>query len=112
MVEPPSHKIRGLGSSQQIERVSLTSRFWQASTQRAAQDALIGVGTVEGIGVIDLVRLGLEWQFLMFDGHHLRGVVDHAIAVVVVADRAQARTSSPSTSTMHVSQVWIEPSCG
>src|SRR6202521_1186113 len=31
---PPSHKTRGCGSSQLIESVSLTSTFWQASTQR------------------------------------------------------------------------------
>src|ERR1700676_4688731 len=34
MVEPPSHNTRGLGSSQRMDNVSLTSRFWQASTQR------------------------------------------------------------------------------
>src|SRR6266849_8427555 len=34
MVEPPSHWTRGCGSSQLIESVSFTSRFWQASTQR------------------------------------------------------------------------------
>src|SRR2546426_11583181 len=31
---PPSHRTRGCGSSQRIESVSLTSTFWQASTQR------------------------------------------------------------------------------
>src|ERR1700752_2046311 len=34
IVDPPSHNTRGCGSSQLIESVSLTSRFWQASTQR------------------------------------------------------------------------------
>src|SRR5579864_4795879 len=34
MVDPPSHRTRGLGSSQLIESVSLTSTFWQASTHR------------------------------------------------------------------------------
>src|SRR5882762_6268416 len=34
IVEPPSHSTRGFGSSQLIDRVSLTSTFWQASTQR------------------------------------------------------------------------------
>src|SRR5207245_9299214 len=32
--EPPSQRTRGFGSSQLMERVSLTSTFWQASTQR------------------------------------------------------------------------------
>src|SRR6202040_1285943 len=32
IVEPPSHRTRGWESSQRIDRVSLTSRFWQAST--------------------------------------------------------------------------------
>src|SRR5436853_6247066 len=31
---PPSHSTRGCGSSHRIESVSLTSTFWQASTQR------------------------------------------------------------------------------
>src|ERR1700719_2652539 len=34
IVAPPSHRTRGCGSSQQMDRVSLTSRFWHASTQR------------------------------------------------------------------------------
>src|SRR6267143_204210 len=34
MVDPPSQSTRGFGSSQLIESVSLTSTFWQASTQR------------------------------------------------------------------------------
>src|ERR1700691_2122794 len=34
MVEPPSHNTRGCGSSQLMDRVSFTSTFWQASTQR------------------------------------------------------------------------------
>src|SRR5712692_6201820 len=53
-----------------------------------AQNTLVGIVAVEGIGVVYLVRLGLEWQALVLDCHHLRGVVDHAVAVVVVADRA------------------------
>jgi hypothetical protein len=62
----------------------------------------------------------LEWQLLVFDGHHLRGVADHAVAVVVVADGAMQKVMAqdaverlgPPTSTRHVSQVWIGPSCG
>src|SRR6185295_4865207 len=34
MVEPPSQRTRGCGSAQLMERVSFTSTFWQASTQR------------------------------------------------------------------------------
>src|SRR6266852_4842408 len=34
IVEPPSHSTRGCGSSQLIESVSFTSRFWHASTHR------------------------------------------------------------------------------
>ena len=54
----------------------------------AAQNALVGVVAVERIGVVDLVRLGLERDLLVLDRQHLRGVVDGAVAVVVVADRA------------------------
>src|ERR1700685_1668510 len=34
MVEPPSQRTRGFGSSQLMESVSFTSTFWHASTHR------------------------------------------------------------------------------
>src|SRR5580704_18417377 len=34
IVDPPSHNTRGCSSSQLMERVSFTSTFWHASTQR------------------------------------------------------------------------------
>ncbi len=54
----------------------------------AAENTLIGIVTVERVGVIDLVGLGLEWQALVLDAQHLRGVVHCAVAVVVVAHGA------------------------
>jgi hypothetical protein len=54
----------------------------------AAENALVGIVAVERIGVIDFVGLGYERDSLVLDGQQLRGVVDRAIAVVVVADRA------------------------
>ena len=54
----------------------------------AAENALVGIVAIERIGVVDLVRLGLEGDFLVLDREHLGRVVDRAVAVVVVADRA------------------------
>ena len=54
----------------------------------AAENALVGIVAIEGIGDVHLVRLGLERDMLVLDGEQLRGVVDRAIAVVVVADGA------------------------
>src|ERR1700694_4296943 len=51
----------------------------------AAQNALIGIVTVKRVGAIDLIGLGFEWKVLVLDGQHLGGVVNHAIAIVVVA---------------------------
>jgi len=34
----------------------------------AAQDALVGIVTIEGICVVDFVRFGLERDLLMLDG--------------------------------------------
>ena len=54
----------------------------------AAENALVGVVAIERICVIDLVRFRSEWDPLMLNSQQFRCVVDHAIAVVVVADRA------------------------
>ena len=54
----------------------------------AAQNALIGVVTVERVGVIDFVGLGFEREALVLDAQHLCRVVHRAVAVVVVADGA------------------------
>src|SRR5256885_16534342 len=54
----------------------------------ATENALIGIVTIEGISVIDFVRLRSERDSLMLNGEQLRGVMNSAIAIVVVADRA------------------------
>src|SRR6266850_1917865 len=54
----------------------------------AAQNALVGIIAVERVGAVDFVRLGFEWETLVLDGQHLGGVVNDAVAVVVVADGA------------------------
>src|SRR6266404_1044898 len=54
----------------------------------AAQDALIGIVTVERIARIDLVRLGLKRVVLMRYSEQFGRVMNGAVAVVVVADRA------------------------
>jgi len=54
----------------------------------AAENALTRVVTIEGIGVVDRVRLRLEGNPLVLDGEQLGRVVDGAVPVVVVADRA------------------------
>src|SRR5579863_4083693 len=53
-----------------------------------AENALLRVVAIKGIARIDFEGLRLEGDFLMFDLEENRGVVDGAIAVVVVADRA------------------------
>ena len=54
----------------------------------AAQNALVGIVSVERIRVIDSVRFRLETQRLVFDCQHLRRVVNETVAIVIVADRA------------------------
>ena len=54
----------------------------------AAQNALVGIVAVERIAVVDFVGLGLERDMLVLDGEQFGGVVDRAVAVVVVADGA------------------------
>jgi len=54
----------------------------------AAEQALAGVVAIERIAVVDFKGLGLEGNFLVLDGQHFGGVVDGAVAVVVVADGA------------------------
>src|SRR6195256_6452328 len=54
----------------------------------AAQNALIGVVAIERISVVDFVRLGPEWNVLMLNGQKLRGIVNCAVTVVVITDRA------------------------
>ena len=54
----------------------------------AAEDALLRVVAIERVGHVDLVRLFLVRDRLVLDGQHLHGVVDRAVAVVVVADGA------------------------
>jgi hypothetical protein len=54
----------------------------------AAQDALVGIVTVEGICVVDFVRLGLERDLLVLNGQQFCRVVYCAISIVVVADGA------------------------
>ena len=53
-----------------------------------AENALLRIVAIKGIARIDFVGLGLEGDFLMFDFEEDRSVVDGAVAVVIVADRA------------------------
>src|ERR1035441_4532138 len=59
-----------------------------------AQNALAGIVAIEGVGVVDGIRFRLERNLLMFDAQQLGGVVDSAVAVVVVANRAVDRKST------------------
>src|SRR3989442_10062878 len=52
----------------------------------AAQNALVWIIAVERVGVIDFVGLGFEREALVLDAQHLGGVVNRAVAVVVIAD--------------------------
>ncbi len=54
----------------------------------AAEDALIGIVAVEGIGMILLVRLAAEGPRLVLHVEVFDSVVDGAVAVVVVANGA------------------------
>jgi hypothetical protein len=54
----------------------------------AAKNALIRIVSVERVREIRFVRLGLEGNFLMLHREHFCRVVDRAIPVVIVADRA------------------------
>ena len=54
----------------------------------AAENALVGIVAVEGIGVILLVGLAAKGPRLVLHVEMLDGVVDGAVAVVVVADGA------------------------
>ncbi len=54
----------------------------------AAENALIGIVAIERIGVVDLVGLRSKRDSLMLNGQQLRRVMDRAIAIVVIADRA------------------------
>ncbi len=54
----------------------------------AAENALVGIVTIKRVGVIDFVGLGFEWEVLVLDGKHLRGVVNDTVAIVVVTYRA------------------------
>src|SRR5882724_13290571 len=54
----------------------------------AAQNALIGIVAIERIRVIDFVGLRSKRDSLMLNGQQLRRVMDSAIAIVVIADRA------------------------
>jgi len=89
MVAPPSHRTRGWGSSQRIERVSLTSRFWQALDAGGRRECTGRDRTgIKRVGVVYFVGLGLEWDALVLDAQHLCTIVNSTVAVVVVAHRA------------------------
>ncbi len=91
----------------------------------AAEDALVGIIPIEGIGHVLLVWFGSVLARLVLYVEFGGGVVDGAVLVVVVADRAiehvvlqdavEGRTSfagSPAaalTLTMQVSQLWMGP---
>ena len=50
-----------------------------------AQDALIRVVTIEGIGSVDLVRLGPIGDTLVFDFQQPSRIVNGAVPIVVIA---------------------------
>src|SRR4051812_7352795 len=52
------------------------------------KDALVWIVAIKWIRRVDLVRFGFEWDFLVLNGQELRGVMDGAVAVIVVADGA------------------------
>src|SRR5437879_1525347 len=54
----------------------------------AAEDALIGIVPIKGIGRIDRVRFVFEGSVLMLDSKELGGVMDRAVPVVIIADGA------------------------
>ncbi len=54
----------------------------------AAEDALVGIVAIEGVGAVLLVGLGLVGDGLMLYVEVCAGVVDGAVFVVVIADRA------------------------
>ena len=54
----------------------------------AAKDALVGIVAIKRIRRVHLVGFRFERDFLMLDGEKPRGVMDCAVTVVVVADRA------------------------
>ena len=53
-----------------------------------AKNALVGVITVKGIGIIHLIWLGPERPLLVLHFHQRGSIVDRAVLVVVVANRA------------------------
>jgi hypothetical protein len=54
----------------------------------SAQNALAGIVAIEGIGHIHFVRLWREGMLLMLNIERKSRIVDAAIFVIVVADRA------------------------
>src|SRR5207237_3340870 len=54
----------------------------------AAENALIGVVSIERIRVVDFVGLRSKRDSLVLNGQQLRRVMNRAIAIVVIADRA------------------------
>ena len=85
---PPSPNTRGWGvfpaNGERLIHLKVLTRSHAAP----AEDALIGIVTIERIAAIDLVRLFLKRIMLVLDSEQFRGVVHGAVAVVVVAYRA------------------------
>ncbi len=85
---PPSHNTRGCAilpiDAQRFIDLEGLARLNAAS----AENALVGIVAIEGIGHIHFIGLGLVGDFLMLDCEQLGGVMHGAVAVVVVADRA------------------------
>ena len=85
---PPSHKHAGvrilpIDAQRFIDLESLAGL-----NAASAENALVGIVAVEGIGHIHFIGLGLVGDLLMLDREQLGGVMHGAVAVVVVADRA------------------------
>src|SRR5437868_6912210 len=53
-----------------------------------AKNALVRIVSVKWVRIIDFIRLRLERNLLMLDGEKFGGVVNGAVAVVIVTDGA------------------------
>ena len=85
---PPSHNTRGC-SILPIDAQRFIDLEGLAGLNAApAENALVGIVAIEGIGHIHFIRLGLVGDLLVLNCEQLGGVVHGAVAVVVVADRA------------------------
>src|SRR6478736_10362901 len=88
IAEPPSHSTRGVrvlpANRQRLVHLNVLARLDAAATE----NALVRIVAIKGIRSVHWIRLWPERDFLMFYGQEFCRVVDRAIPVVVVANRA------------------------